>query len=470
MAVNFDVPPKAAEIRTLVDERLKQARSEGGARVTVDWRGGEQRHLHVISMPVNLLYFNPDTHRIRAQLDLDPERNRTLDESPWSEAAQEYLHDLLRRRPSNPSQTDPDYTSLMDELDDFGQREPGVISPDGILVDGNTRCAAMRDLGIPDIRVGVLPHDTSRADINSVELAMQLRRDKRRDYSYINRLIAIEEELTRSRRPEDVARDFNIKTPTLHADRWVYQLISDAIDRSRTADGVCLRLVDFEEHQEKLRELYRDFTKLAKTDPDAAERLKESRLSMVVLNFAKTSVRYAEADFYDRYLEERLPEDLQPPAQTPSAIEIPGLPGVAVTDAARGVKTTRALTDMLLKAEAARRSADKLDVKSAAQADELIKSARTTFETAVRLAGQNAQLQKRQIAVSERLTDAAEYVNQCASEFAEAKSKRTLDEDSFDDALLTLRESLVRLARQAGRTFDTPGDGVEWLLDATRNN
>ncbi|MDI1458723.1 transcriptional regulator [Streptomyces sp. ATE26] len=469
MAVKFGVPPEGEKIRSLVEERLKQAMADNGAKVTVEWRG-EQKHLHVISMPVDMLYFNPDTHRIRAQRTLDAERNRLLEEEPWSEAAQTYLHDLLRCRPSNPNQTDPDFIALQDELDDFGQKEPGIISPDGILVDGNTRCAALKDLGIKDIRVAVLPADTSRRDINSVELALQLRRDKRREYSYINRLIAIEDELSGGRREEDVARDFNIKTTTLHQDRWVYQLINDAIERSRSTSGAALRLIDFEDHQEKLRELHRDYTKLAKTDPDAAEQLKESRLAMVVLNYPKTTVRLAEADFHSRYLDERLPEQLRPAAQQSAAVSIPGLAGVAIPDATAAVKTTRALTDALLQAKAAAQAGGMLEPAAVAEADALIKSARKTFDVAAKMAGQNAQLLKRQVAVPERLTDAADYVNQCAAEFAEAKAKRALDEDAFDDALLTLRASLARLAKQAGRTFSSPGSGVAWLLDAAREN
>lgn len=466
MAVNFGVPPLGEENRSLVKERLKAAMNEQGAKITVEWRG-EQKHLHVISMPVDMLYFNPDTHRIRAQRTLDPERNRILDEEPWGEAAQNYLLDLLRRSPSNPNQTDPDYIALQDELDDFGQKEPGIISPLGILVDGNTRCAALRELGIKDIRVGVLPEDTSRRDINSVELALQLRRDKRREYSYINRLIAIEDELSSGRREEDVARDFNIKTTTLQQDRWVYQLINDAIDRSATEDGTALRLVDFEDHQEKLRELQRDFTKLTKTDPEAAEQLKESRLAMVVLNYPKTTVRLAESDFHTRYLDERLPSELRPAAQESAAVEIPGLPGVEVEDASAAVKTTRALTDALLQAKAVSVT-KQLGEAGVTEADKVIKTARKTFDVAVKLAGANAELRKRQIAVPERLTDAADYVNQCVKEFADAKAKHVLDEDAFDDALLTLRASLAQLAKQAGRTFSSPGDGVAWLLNATR--
>ena len=468
MAVMFGVPPEGEKIREVVAERLEQARAENGAKVTVDWRG-QQKHLEVISMPTQMLYFNPDTHRIRAQRTLDPDKNRVLEEKPWSEAGQDYLVTLLRTTPSNPNKIDPEYTALRDELKAFGQTEPGIITPDGILVDGNTRCAALRELGVNDIRVAVLPPDTSREDINAVELALQLRRDKRRDYSYINRLIAIEEQLTAGRREDDIARAFNIKTGTLRQDRWVYQLIKDAIERSGAGNGIALRLVDFEDHQEKLRELHRDFTKLAKTDPDAAEQLKESRLAMVVLNYPKTSVRLAEFDFHSRYLDQRLPDDLKPAAQQSTTVAIPGLPGVAVPDASAAVKTTRAVTDALLRAKAAAQAGDKLAPSVVAKADGLIKTARKTFDVAVDLAGRNAQLQKRQVAVPSRLTDAADYVNQCAAEFAEAKAKRALDEDAFDDALITLRASLVRLAKQAGR-ISAPGDGVAWLLGATRDD
>lgn len=467
MDASFGAPRLADENMTIVKQRLDGAAREDGAKVTVDWRG-ETRHLRVISMPIDVLYFNPDTHRIRAQRTMNPARNRQLDEDPWTDAAQDYLRDLLRCKPSNPAETDPDFLTLMEELDKFGQKAPGIITPGGILVDGNTRCAALRELGVRDMTVGVLPDDTTRRDINDVELSLQLRRDKRRDYSYINRLIAIEDEIARGRRPEDVARDFNIKTKTLSGDRWVYQLIQDAIERSTSPDGATLRLVDFEEHQEKLRELYRDYTKLATTDPDGAERLKESRLAMVLLNFAKTTVRLVEDDFYERYVAKRLTGSLRPSVQQVSAVAIPGLPGVQVPDASIGVKEARALTDRLLKAKSAALAPD-VDPTAAAVGDVLIAEAKDVFETAARMAGQNAMLKQRQLAVPDRVVDAADLIAQCVSEFVQARAKRALDEDALDDALLDLRKALRDLAKQAGRAFTSPGDGIAWLLDAARD-
>jgi len=464
----FGIPPKGEEIRQIISQRLKQAMNEDGARVTIDWRG-EQRHLYVISMPVEMLYFNPDTHRIRAQRTLDPGRNMTLEEEPWGQEAQGYLRDLLKQRPSNPDQTDPDFIALMDELDDSGQREPGIVSPHGILVDGNTRAAALKELGVANIRVGVLPEDTSRQDINDVELSLQLRKDRRRDYSYINRLIAIDEELARGRSEADVAKDFNIKLATLQRDRWVYDLIFEAIDRSKTENGASLRLIDFEQHQEKLRELHRDYSKLASTDSDAANRLKQSRLAMVLLDYSKTSLRLAEEDFHTRYLESRLPEELKPSVVSAEPLSVPGIHGATLPDQSSTSAAVQALTDQLLRAKAVASDGKSATPEDVARASSVVKQARETFDVAVKLAGQNAELVKRQTQVPERLTDAAEYVTQCANEFAEAKAKRALDEEAFDDALIVLRESLESLARQAGRTFTAPGEGVAWLLEAVRS-
>lgn len=464
---DFGMPPTGDEIKEVIGHRLRQAIRDESAKVTIDWRG-EQKHLYVISMPVDMLYYNPDTHRIRAQRALDPERDRAIQEQPWGQMAQDYLHDLLKRRPANPDQVDPEFVSLMEELDDSGQREPGIVSPQGILVDGNTRAAALRDLGVQNIRVAVLPDDTVRQDINDVELSLQLRKDRRRDYSYINRLIAVDEELARGRTETDVAKDFNIKLATLQRDRWVYATILNAIERSKTRDGAAMRLIDFEQHQEKLRELHRDYTKLASTDPDAAQRLLQSRLAMVLLDYPKTSLRLAEADFYSRYLSSRLPEDLKSEGEAPSPLTVPGLPGVTLPSKSGDATAAEALTDRLLRAKAVISDSRGALPKDLEEATGLITKAKAAFGTAIKMAGQNAELVKRQTQVPERLTDAAEYVTQCANEFAEARAKRALDEEAFDDALLVLRESLEKLARLAGRAFTSPGDGVAWLIDSAR--
>lgn len=72
-----------------------------------------------------------------------------------------------------------------------------------------------------------------------------------------------------------------------------------------------LRLLDFEDAQESFREVHRAYAKESKADTQRAELLRENRLVAIVMNFSKTDVRLIEADFRDRYLEHRLPDELK---------------------------------------------------------------------------------------------------------------------------------------------------------------
>ena len=456
--------PQGEYIQQMIQDRLNEAAGrENGERVTVEWRG-ERRHLLVISMPVELMYYNPETHRVRAQRTLDPVRNRKLEEAPWSEEAQDYLDLLLKRLPSNPEKTDPDFELLRDDLKLSGQTDPGVITVQGIVVNGNTRCAALRELGMPEIRVGVLPDSTVWSDINNVELSLQLRKIHERPYSYINRLIAIDGELKKGRQADDIAREFRIKTSTLDRDMWVYGVVKDAIERSKNGDNQ-LRLIDFEDHQEKLRELHRAYT--TASNSDEAEALKESRLAMIVLGYAKTDVRFAQSDFHTKYLQAKLPDELKPEIAKAEAVRIPGLPGVTVQDGSAATTAARTLTDTLLKARAAQLAGD--TSKAASRSGEIVSAAKKAIDRALEPAGQAVRLQRRKLAAPERLSDASDDIELCVADLVTARASRALDEDVFDDAVLRLRAALEKLAREAARTFTEPGDGVAWLLEAVKD-
>jgi hypothetical protein len=465
MASDYGIPPHGQQISEMVKAEIDEAVKAGGEKVTIEWRG-QPKHLYVISMPVDILYYNPDTHRIRAQRSLDPKRDRTLQEEPWGQVAQEYLGALLKSQPSDPDKVDPDFEALRDDLESFGQRDPGLISVHGVLVNGNTRCAALRELGEKYIRVGVLPETADWDDINTVELALQLRKEQKRDYSYINRLIAMDEQLKLGRRPEDIAREFRIKKTTLEQDQWVYSVIRDAIDRSKTGDGAELREIDFEDHQEKLRELYRAYVKVAATDPNAAEALKETRLAMIVLGYAKTDLRLAQPDFFQKYLDPKLPDSIKPKAATGGSVSIPGL-GVAVSGPGPEAQITKALTDELLKAKATAQSATVTSGNASTSATSMLATARESFDRALTPAGRDARLQQRKLAAPERLSDACDDIELCAGDLAQGRATRAIDEPAFDDAVLRLRTAIGKLAKEARRTFTEPGEGVDWLLSIT---
>lgn len=467
MSPDLGKPPLAAQNQELVEKRLKEVAAAGGIResLKIEWRN-QPLNIEVIDMPTDSLYYNPGTHRIRAQRSHDPGLDRTLDANPWSPESQDYLHFLLKAKPSKPDETDPEFEELKKSIKGFGQNDPGLITRDGVLVNGNTRRAALKELGQQTIRVGVLPGDCTWADISAVELSLQLRKDHRRDYSYINRLLAIEEQVALGRPLTIVAHDFRTTAAACDQDLWVLTCIREMIDRS-TVNGVGLRLVDFEEHQEKLKELRRRYAKeLADNKREQAELIKEARLAAMLLGFSKTDVRLIEDDFHERYLAPRLPEDLRAaPVSAPSSVSIPGL-GRSVTAGAPRVSNAKAFTDSILRAKAAQDAADKLPPEQVSQASRTFKAVRAAVEEALEPAGSDARLRKRKRAAPDRLNDASQDIEQCITDLVLARGTRSLDEESFDDALVKLRENLTKLAKETRRSITEPGDGANWLLAA----
>ncbi|MEV6178953.1 transcriptional regulator [Streptomyces sp. NPDC052015] len=467
MSKDFGRPPLAQENRTLVEQRMKEATGSGGIRetLTVEWRT-KPLHVEVIDMPVDALYYNPGTHRIRAQRSHDPVRDLRLDEDPWSPESQEYLHYLLQALPADPSKRDPEFENLAESLREYRQNEPGLITRDGVLVNGNTRRAALKELGVANIRVGVLPESCTWDDVSAVELSLQLRPDQRRDYSYINRLLAIEEQHLLGRSLADIAREFRIRTATCEQDLWILSCLRDLIDRSTDGDAQ-LRLLDFEQHQEKLRELHRRYAKEVDVDRDKAELIKETRLAAIVLGFSKTDVRLIESDFKDRYLNQTLPVSLKSEPAAAGAVTIPGL-NRTVRAATPKVSEAKALTDTILKAKAVETAEDgKLSERGTAAA-KVFTDARKAVEDALEPAGKDARVRKRKQAAPDRITDACQDIEHCITDLALAKASNSLDEEAFDEAMLALKQSLTKLAVATQRSIKTPGDGVSWLLDAVR--
>lgn len=463
----FGRPPLAEENQTLIEKRLKEIEDGNGVRetLTVEWRT-QPLHVEVIDVPVESLYYNPGTHRIRAQRSHDPALDQSLDKDPWVPESQDYLHYLLQALPADPARRDPEFDNLLESLRVYRQNEPGLITRDGIVVNGNTRRAALKELGVANIRVGVLPESCTWDDINAVELSLQLRPDQRRDYSYINRLLAMEEQQLLGRSLADVAREFRIRVASCEQDLWILACLRDLIERSQ--DGKAqLRLLDFEQHQEKLRELYRRYVKETEANIDNAEVLKETRLVAIVLGFSKTDVRLIEPEFKDRYLDKRLPEEMKPQAAAPVAVAIPGL-NRSMKPAAPKIAQAKALTDTVLKAKAVETAEDGLLTERAKTATETFSAARRAVEDALEPAGKDARVRKRKQAAPDRITDACQDIEQCITDLTLARASGSLDEEAFDEAVLSLRETLTKLAVATQRSIKAPGDGVSWLRDAVR--
>lgn len=116
-------------------------------------------------------------------------------------AQQQMLHDLLIEKAKDLA------GPIYDELERHSkQTEPLLVAHDGIVVNGNRRLAAMRELRTLDtaaeavfeyVSIAVLPPTFSAEDIEYVEAALQMAPELKLDYSWINRRLKLRDQVER---------------------------------------------------------------------------------------------------------------------------------------------------------------------------------------------------------------------------------------------------------------------------------
>ncbi|MCU1418006.1 MAG: hypothetical protein JWP32_2180 [Schumannella sp.] len=449
-------PANAADIAEMAKKRISAADEAKGIQPSIEvaWRNGSER-LPVIVMPIDALRYNPETHRIKAQRDFDPLGDKAIVDDPWGEAAQEYLGRLLAALPLDPSREDPQFLKLQENLREYGQKEPGIITPSGILINGNTRCAALRKNGETNMRVAVLPTDWNWDDVALVELDLQMRRDYKRDYSYVNLLIALSESVGVAG-ADQTAKAFHLAKKTLETHLWVLALLRDIVDRSKV-DGQSLNLRDFETDQGKLDELQRAYFALHRSDPVAAERLKDARVLALLLDKSKTDMRWVEDDFADTYLSRFVEVG---GSSTQATVTIPGLDVEVPSSTGGNDSQLGVLIDQVAKTKTQIRTAEGGDF-SAMEA--FLAQTSDQVEKAMDAAGRVKRLKKSQAAAIDRLNTAADALEICIAEIQIAKSKNALDEVALNDALLSFQGVFERFAAATLRVVSEDIEGVRWL-------
>lgn len=94
---------------------------------------------------------------------------------------------------------------VIDVLKTDGQREPLLITALGVVVNGNRRLAAMRELEMSHVDVMVLPADATADEIVDIEASLQGRPETKLDYDWIGDGELISRLIGMGRTPKQVA-------------------------------------------------------------------------------------------------------------------------------------------------------------------------------------------------------------------------------------------------------------------------
>jgi hypothetical protein len=194
--MNDTAPPLPSEADRR--DRIEAAAAAAANRHVVPAPGGYVE-LPVTTIAADLLVYRADNGRILAETAaaaaargeaVGQLRARTADPD-----VQALLHRLLIAAARDPR------APIFDELGEHGrQTEPLLITRTGLVVNGNRRLAAMRELraadpvrfaGFAEVEAAVLPAETAAADVEYIEAALQMAPSLRLEYGWINRRLKL---------------------------------------------------------------------------------------------------------------------------------------------------------------------------------------------------------------------------------------------------------------------------------------
>ena len=214
----------------------------------------EDRELPVVEIEVDWARFSTLNHRTKAEQLREISRAKDahlFSTDPLGQEAQEAQFRILSSQEG--------FEALKADLKERRQQDPAVITAEGVLINGNRRAAALRSLYRHDnhldaryIRCLVLPDDATAAELVDLETELQIARDFKEDYSWVNEAMLIEELFERE------GKQFDRVARKMHRDaddvRGLYDKIQQLHQLVALSNGVYLH-IDFKDNESAFDEL-----------------------------------------------------------------------------------------------------------------------------------------------------------------------------------------------------------------------
>ena len=261
---------------------------------TITFRGSAIQ-LEVIRVDPKHLLLNSNNSRLRAQLLDDPDGSTVLAE-PNSAQSQALLRKLL-------SET-PEFKALKEELREYGQQFPGIISRDGLLINGNTRVAALLSLQAEGVQsasgvdVALLPKGALSDDFIDLEIALQMRQFTQQDYSFTNRLLLIKSYIDNNHSLKELASRMGWRRrgeARIQQNLRLLELVEDI----RTLTKPPLNYTQLDSREQYLLDLDDKYQALVRESPSDANQLKYSRVLGMFLGLNKDRTRVIDETFFE---------------------------------------------------------------------------------------------------------------------------------------------------------------------------
>jgi hypothetical protein len=276
----------------------------------IPWKGGDLL-CQVINISVNEVLLNHGSHRVRAQLEDDPEWGAHKND-PQGEAAQRLIQRHVRA-----ARKDEEFAALKESLEREGQTHAGVMTYEGVLVNANTRLVALREVDDPSkryIRVAVLPSTAQAEELSLLELRLQMQKELKVDYTLTNELLFIEELSQRGTSNMQIARELRIDPDKpKKGEREIGDRLRmlDLVRAMQSIPKERLALTFFDTlAYEQLREVQRIYYPMLEHDSESAQRYIDSFLLSVAVGVTPVhQIRRIDPSFMADYMAPQLEED-----------------------------------------------------------------------------------------------------------------------------------------------------------------
>ncbi len=212
MAFEIEIVPRS-ERETLIAKRLENSTEEG--EPIYDFRGDKYTP-KVIKLGINVPIYRMENCRTfsaqQSEMAVHGFEKDYFSKGREKSSVQQAQHEILTKLAKRGTTS---VIPIIDVLKKDGQREAILISSTGVVVNGNRRLCAMRELyrgndGSVDerfshIECAVLPSDTTPDEIDDIEADLQARPQTKLDYDWIGDAQLIRRQVGKGRTAKEVA-------------------------------------------------------------------------------------------------------------------------------------------------------------------------------------------------------------------------------------------------------------------------
>lgn len=204
---------KAERRASAIDEYLKSHNAKTGMVMNA-FQSRKIESLEVVEVERQYLRLNPHNGRFAAELDVIHQdrksEGRPSELDPDDPEDLKILTNMLKGEYPPSAERKRAYNLLKDNIQEVGektgtngQEQPGLITHDGILINGNRRWVVMEDLAAVNVkqdgkpyqhntmRVGRLKKDVDQYDLWKNEAKEQISQESREEYDYVNSALEI---------------------------------------------------------------------------------------------------------------------------------------------------------------------------------------------------------------------------------------------------------------------------------------